>query len=214
MFVIVTKAAYVCLRFGPIDLDVITQLPYPILNHVLFHSTFLLLISFFLLSLSIFYVRICKVNIFITLVQVNGVAQLHSDILKAELFADFVSIWPTKFQNKTNGITPRRWLQFCSPGLSNIITKWLKTDEWVTNLDKLANLRQVRVKQLLKTFVVMLVSMVIVVIANPFSYSYATMKNSRLNGHLQRWLISSVWHSTYCKQLVKALTQIVYLTYK
>ncbi|RZC84315.1 hypothetical protein C5167_047099 [Papaver somniferum] len=74
---------------------------------------------------------------------VNGVAQLHSDILKAELFVDYVSIWPTKFQNKTNGITPRRWLRFCSPELSSIITKWLKTDEWVTNLDLLVKLRQV-----------------------------------------------------------------------
>ncbi|KAH9609746.1 hypothetical protein KSS87_012736 [Heliosperma pusillum] len=73
---------------------------------------------------------------------VNGVAQLHSDILKAELFADYVSIWPTKFQNKTNGITPRRWLKFCSPELSDIITKWLKTDEWITNLDLLVNLRK------------------------------------------------------------------------
>ncbi|KAL7082030.1 hypothetical protein ACP275_14G075300 [Erythranthe tilingii] len=73
---------------------------------------------------------------------VNGVAQLHSDILKDELFADYVSIWPTKFQNKTNGITPRRWLKFCNPELSQIITKWLKTDKWVTNLDLLTNLRQ------------------------------------------------------------------------
>ncbi|KAL3829101.1 hypothetical protein ACJIZ3_017903 [Penstemon smallii] len=73
---------------------------------------------------------------------VNGVAQLHSDILKAELFSDYVSIWPTKFQNKTNGITPRRWLKFCNPELSQIITKWLKTDKWVTNLDLLTNLRQ------------------------------------------------------------------------
>ncbi|KAF6153471.1 hypothetical protein GIB67_027338 [Kingdonia uniflora] len=73
---------------------------------------------------------------------VNGVAQLHSDILKAELFADYVSIWPTKFQNKTNGITPRRWLSFCSPELSGIITKWLKTDEWITNLDLLIELRK------------------------------------------------------------------------
>ncbi|MCL7034529.1 hypothetical protein MKW94_026474 [Papaver nudicaule] len=73
---------------------------------------------------------------------VNGVAQLHSDILKAELFVDYVSIWPTKFQNKTNGITPRRWLRFCSPELSSIITKWLKTDEWVTNLDLLVKLRE------------------------------------------------------------------------
>lgn len=73
---------------------------------------------------------------------VNGVAQLHSDILKSELFADYVSLWPTKFQNKTNGITPRRWLRFCSPELSSIITKWLKTEEWITKLDLLTGLRQ------------------------------------------------------------------------
>jgi starch phosphorylase len=73
---------------------------------------------------------------------VNGVAQLHSDILTSELFADFASIWPKKFQNKTNGITPRRWLKFCSPELSQIITKWLKTDKWATNLDLLKGLRQ------------------------------------------------------------------------
>ncbi|KAG6383807.1 hypothetical protein SASPL_156433 [Salvia splendens] len=73
---------------------------------------------------------------------VNGVAQLHSDILKAELFSDYVKVWRTKFQNKTNGITPRRWLKFCNPELSSIITKWLKTDQWVNNLDLLVNLRQ------------------------------------------------------------------------
>ncbi|XP_040992139.1 alpha-glucan phosphorylase, H isozyme isoform X1 [Juglans microcarpa x Juglans regia] len=73
---------------------------------------------------------------------VNGVAQLHSDILKSELFVDYVSIWPTKFQNKTNGITPRRWLRFCSPELSSIITKWLKSELWVTNLDQLTGLRK------------------------------------------------------------------------
>ncbi|CAM6041510.1 unnamed protein product [Sphagnum compactum] len=73
---------------------------------------------------------------------VNGVAELHSDILKRELFSDFCSLWPNKFQNKTNGVTPRRWLCFCSPELSAIITKWLQTDKWVTNLDLLAGLRQ------------------------------------------------------------------------
>ncbi|CAI9264147.1 unnamed protein product [Lactuca saligna] len=68
---------------------------------------------------------------------VNGVVQFHRDILKDGLFADYVSIWPNKFQNKTNDITPRRWLKFSSPKLSQIITKWLKTDKWVTNLDLL-----------------------------------------------------------------------------
>ncbi|KGN47109.1 alpha-glucan phosphorylase, H isozyme [Cucumis sativus] len=74
---------------------------------------------------------------------VNGVAQLHTDILKAELFEDYVTIWPKKFQNKTNGITPRRWLRFCNPDLSTIITKWLETEEWVTNLDLLVGLRKI-----------------------------------------------------------------------
>ncbi|OEL37219.1 Alpha-glucan phosphorylase, H isozyme [Dichanthelium oligosanthes] len=73
---------------------------------------------------------------------VNGVAELHSNILKQELFADYVSIWPTKFQNKTNGITPRRWLKFCNPELSEIVTKWLKTDQWTSNLDLLTGLRK------------------------------------------------------------------------
>ncbi|ONM36385.1 starch phoshorylase2 [Zea mays] len=73
---------------------------------------------------------------------VNGVAELHSNILKQELFADYVSIWPTKFQNKTNGITPRRWLRFCNPELSEIVTKWLKSDQWTSNLDLLTGLRK------------------------------------------------------------------------
>lgn len=71
---------------------------------------------------------------------VNGVAQLHSDILKSELFSDYVSLWPTKFQNKTNGITPRRWLRFCNPELSGVITKWLKGDSWITDLGLLTQL--------------------------------------------------------------------------
>lgn len=74
--------------------------------------------------------------------KVNGVAELHSKILKNELFADFNSLWPDKFQNKTNGITPRRWLRFCSPELSTIITKWLRTENWVKNLDLLRGLRE------------------------------------------------------------------------
>ncbi|KAJ3668895.1 hypothetical protein LUZ60_010845 [Juncus effusus] len=86
---------------------------------------------------------VCMANLCVVSAHtVNGVAQLHSDILREELFADYVSIWPNKFQNKTNGITPRRWLRFCSPELSSIVTKWLKTDDWITNLDLLTGLRQ------------------------------------------------------------------------
>lgn len=52
-------------------------------------------------------------------------------------------MWPEKFQNKTNGVTPRRWIKFCNPGLSDIITKWIGTDDWVLNTEKLSQLEQV-----------------------------------------------------------------------
>eukprot|EP00951_Prasinocladus_malaysianus_P032199 scaffold312400_cov48-Prasinocladus_malaysianus.AAC.1 len=69
---------------------------------------------------------------------VNGVAAIHSDIIKNQLFKDFSDIWPEKFQNKTNGVTPRRWLAFCNPALSDLITETLGTDAWLTNKQKLA----------------------------------------------------------------------------
>ncbi|MEI3078538.1 MAG: glycogen/starch/alpha-glucan phosphorylase [Oscillospiraceae bacterium] len=49
---------------------------------------------------------------------VNGVAQIHSEILKNSLFQDWYGVYPERFQNKTNGITPRRWLGLCDPELS------------------------------------------------------------------------------------------------
>ncbi|OAY84036.1 Alpha-glucan phosphorylase, H isozyme [Ananas comosus] len=52
------------------------------------------------------------------------------------------SLWPEKFQNKTNGVTPRRWIRFCNPELSNIITKWIGSDDWVLNTEKLADLKK------------------------------------------------------------------------
>ncbi|MCO5609797.1 hypothetical protein L7F22_064029 [Adiantum nelumboides] len=73
---------------------------------------------------------------------VNGVAAIHSDILKNEVFNDFYKIWPSKFQNKTNGVTPRRWLYFCNPELSKVITKWVGSEDWVLKTDDLAKLRQ------------------------------------------------------------------------
>ncbi|XAR51679.1 Glycogen phosphorylase [Bertholletia excelsa] len=71
---------------------------------------------------------------------VNGVAEIHSEIVKEEVFNEFYKLWPGKFQNKTNGVTPRRWIRFCNPDLSNIITKWIGTEDWVLHTEKLAEL--------------------------------------------------------------------------
>ena len=68
---------------------------------------------------------------------VNGVAAIHSDIIRNTIFKDFADLWPEKFQNKTNGVTPRRWLAFCNPPLRQLITKTLGTDEWINRLDLL-----------------------------------------------------------------------------
>ncbi|KAI3869209.1 hypothetical protein MKX03_021435 [Papaver bracteatum] len=73
---------------------------------------------------------------------VNGVAAIHSEIVKEEVFNDFYKMWPDKFQNKTNGVTPRRWIRFCNPDLSNIITKWTGTESWVLDTEKLGELRK------------------------------------------------------------------------
>jgi starch phosphorylase len=70
---------------------------------------------------------------------VNGVAALHTEILKHDVFADFVDLWPLKFNNKTNGVTQRRWLLKANPGLSSLITEAIG-DGWVTDLYKLKGL--------------------------------------------------------------------------
>lgn len=73
---------------------------------------------------------------------VNGVAEIHSEIVKDEVFNLFYKLWPNKFQNKTNGVTPRRWIRFCNPDLSKIITHWTGSEDWVLNTEKLAELRK------------------------------------------------------------------------
>ena len=70
---------------------------------------------------------------------VNGVAALHSDLLVQGMFRDFHELWPEKFNNKTNGITPRRWLEGCNPALSGLITETIG-DDWTRDLAQLAQL--------------------------------------------------------------------------
>uniref|UniRef100_A0A336K387 Alpha-1,4 glucan phosphorylase n=1 Tax=Culicoides sonorensis TaxID=179676 RepID=A0A336K387_CULSO len=72
---------------------------------------------------------------------VNGVAAIHSEIIKQDLFKDFYEMFPERFQNKTNGITPRRWLLLCNPGLADIISDKIG-EEWPVHLDQLANLKK------------------------------------------------------------------------
>ncbi|MCL5975505.1 MAG: glycogen/starch/alpha-glucan phosphorylase [Gammaproteobacteria bacterium] len=70
---------------------------------------------------------------------VNGVAALHSELLKKGLFEDFYQLWPEKFNNKTNGVTQRRWMAWCNPVLSQLITETIG-DKWITRLSELQNL--------------------------------------------------------------------------
>lgn len=70
---------------------------------------------------------------------INGVAQLHTQLLKNSMFPEFYAIFPEKFQNKTNGITPRRWLYSANPKLANLITDAIGP-QWITNADKLNDL--------------------------------------------------------------------------
>ena len=73
---------------------------------------------------------------------VNGVARIHSEILKNDLFKDWYRYYPERFQNKTNGITQRRWLALCNQELSALITELLGDNSWVTDLDKLQALKK------------------------------------------------------------------------
>jgi len=71
---------------------------------------------------------------------VNGVAALHSQLIKTTIFKDFYELYPERFQNKTNGITPRRWILKCNPALSNLIADKIGGDKWVSDLMQLRKL--------------------------------------------------------------------------
>ena len=73
---------------------------------------------------------------------VNGVAQLHTEILKNDVLRDWYEIYPEKFQNKTNGITQRRWLALCNPELSALLTRLLGDESWKTDLSQLKKLEK------------------------------------------------------------------------
>ncbi|HUO57570.1 MAG TPA: glycogen/starch/alpha-glucan phosphorylase [bacterium] len=72
---------------------------------------------------------------------VNGVSALHSDLLKTTVVPDFYDMYPEKFNNKTNGITQRRWLKKCNQGLAQLITSRIG-DKWITDLSQLRKLEK------------------------------------------------------------------------
>jgi len=72
--------------------------------------------------------------------KVNGVAALHSELLQRDVLHDFAELWPERFTNKTNGVTPRRWMLACNPGLAGLLDEAIGPG-WAADLDRLAALR-------------------------------------------------------------------------
>jgi len=72
--------------------------------------------------------------------KINGVAALHSELLRDKVLPDFSRLWPERFTNVTNGVTPRRFIRQANPALSELISEALGGEEWVTDLDRLKGL--------------------------------------------------------------------------
>ncbi len=70
---------------------------------------------------------------------INGVSKLHTELLKSSLVPDFATLWPERFSNKTNGVSPRRWLMKANPGLAALLTRTVG-EGWITELDQLCAL--------------------------------------------------------------------------
>ncbi len=73
---------------------------------------------------------------------INGVAALHTELLKQSVLKDFYELWPEKFTNKTNGVTPRRWILLSNPALSELLTEKLGGKGWLTHLDQMRKLEE------------------------------------------------------------------------
>jgi starch phosphorylase len=72
---------------------------------------------------------------------INGVAALHTELLKQDVLHDFHALWPEKFRSKTNGVTPRRWVMLANPRLARLITSWIG-QEWTRDLERLRELER------------------------------------------------------------------------
>jgi starch phosphorylase len=72
---------------------------------------------------------------------INGVAALHTELLRTRVLTDFANFWPQRFNNKTNGVTPRRWLQQCNPGLTSLLNETIG-DGWQYDLEQLQGLEK------------------------------------------------------------------------
>ena len=72
---------------------------------------------------------------------INGVAALHSELVKTQLMPEFYDLWPHKFTNVTNGVTPRRWIASCNPSLTQVLDEYIGAD-WITNMESLRKLEE------------------------------------------------------------------------
>ena len=86
------------------------------------------------------YVRMAYLGI-VGSFSVNGVAAIHSELLTKGLFRDFYELWPEKFNNKTNGVTPRRWVANANPLMSSLVSEKIGK-QWIRDLDKISQLKK------------------------------------------------------------------------